>query len=261
MNKTFPVYSLLLSIALYGSCSEPLMDYDINTETPVVESYLLEGANSLTVKVYNMEVYLKDEYKLSKPIGELTVSVNDRELSETSSGVYQLEFENDTLREGQVYNLHFEHNGKSIEASTTVPAPVLNLRVEPEYLTLPSYSYYWSFSEDTAEVVISWDDIEDSYYQVYIESPNTSDMPSAGIFGRRMTQPSRGNSYRATARDFRTTGAHWIYVYRVNKDYVELYERIGASDLANPVSFVQNAFGIFTSMSAARVRVWVNESE
>ena len=33
------------------------MDSAVNTGTPVVESYLQEGSNILTVKVYSMEVY------------------------------------------------------------------------------------------------------------------------------------------------------------------------------------------------------------
>jgi hypothetical protein len=241
------------------SCGEPLMNYEINTQTPVVESYLQENSNSLTIKVYSMEEYLIDEYKLSKPITGLNVNVNDRKLTETSSGTYTLELETDTLREGQKYNLQFGYNGKNIEASTTIPAPIRNLSAEPEFLTISSY-YYWGYS-DTTEVVISWDDPDNSYYQIYIESPNITDMPSFGIFGRRMMQPFKGNSYRTTARDFRSAGVHWVYVYRVDKDYAELYERISSSDLANPVSFIQNAFGIFTSMSSARVRVWVFEND
>jgi hypothetical protein len=259
MNKTYkslPVCCLLF-IALSG-CSESLMNYDINTETPVVESYLQEGAGSLTVKVYNMEVYLKNgEVKLSKPVGGLQVYVNNHELTETSSGFYRLELENDTLHEGQIHNLQFEYNSKSIEASTAIPAPIHNLRVEPESIEQPLY--FWNDS-DTTEITVFWDDPENSYYQVYIESPDISDMPSFGIYGRRMMQPFKGSSWRTTARDFRSAGTHWIYVYRVNKDYVELYERTSSSDLANPVSFIQNAFGIFTAMSVARVRLQVYES-
>ena len=260
MNNNLKYSFFLFLFAFISNCGEPLMDYEIDTKTPIVESYLQENANSLTIKVYSMEEYLKDEYKLSKPISGLEVKVNYEKLEETSSGVYKLELSNDKLREGQKYNLQFEYNGKSIEASTIVPAPIHNLKAEPEYLTLTSSYYFWDFSDST-EVIVSWDDPDKSYYQIYIESPNTSDMPAFGVFGRRMMQLFRSNSYHATIRDFRSAGVHWIYVYRVDKEYVELYERISSSDLANPVSFIQNAFGIFTSMSVARVRVWVSESE
>jgi hypothetical protein len=257
-NIKYPLFIVLS--AFISGCGEPLMDYEINTQMPIVEAYLPENANSLTVKVYSMEEYLKDEYRLSKPITGLDVKVNEETLAEASPGVYQLEMGTDTLREGQVYHLWFEYNGKSIEATTTIPGPVRNLHVEPEYLTLPSSSYFLDLSSDTAEVIISWDDPDNSYYQVCIESPNTSDMPSFGIYGKRMMQPFRGNTHHATVRDFRSAGAHWIYVYRVDKEYAELYERISSSDLANPVRFIQNAFGIYTAISFARVRVWASES-
>jgi hypothetical protein len=242
---------------LFG-CGEALMDYTVDLDTPVVESYLQEGANSLTVKIYSLEVYLKDDYKLSKPISELKININNRELLETAKGTYFLELEDDIIQEKQKFDLRFSLNGKTVEASTTIPAPVSGLRVDPEYLEISGS--FWNFS-DTTEVIVSWDDPDNSYYQVYIESPNTSDMPSIGVFGRRMMQPFKGNTYRATAREFRSTGNHWIHVYRVGKDYADLYERISSSDLANPVSAIQNGFGIFTSLSVARVRVHVYSSE
>jgi len=254
---SFIVGSLLLT-ALY-SCGEELMKKNKNTEMPVVESYLQEGTNSLSVKIYSMELYFVDDIEVSKPIEGLSVYINEKELTETSSGTYSLDLENDTIRENQEYNLRFDYNGKTIEALSTIPEPVKNLRVEPETLTIYSSWYFWDTSDET-EVIVSWDNPDDSYYQVYIESPNITDTPSLGIFGRRTMQPFKGNTYRMTMRDFRSTGAHWIYIYRVNKDYVDLFERISSSDLANPVSSIQNAFGIFTSMSVARVRVDVYES-
>jgi hypothetical protein len=259
MNKIFNWIAGGLLVSALPGCGEALMDYDINTKMPVVESYLQEGTDSLTVKVYSMEAYLKDGYELSKPVGGLQLTVNGRELTETSSGTYCLHLGNDTIRENQTYALQFEYNGATIEATTTVPAPIDNLRVEPDSLTASSAGYFWD-SSDTAAIVVSWDAPSDGYYQVYIDSPNTSDMPSLGIFGQRMMQPFQGNSYQTTSREFRSTGTHWIYIYRVNKDYVDLYERISSSDLANPVSSIQNAFGIFTALSVARVRMTVYES-
>jgi hypothetical protein len=255
MNR---IYSFLGVCLLVFSCGEPLMDYDINTETPVVEGYLQEGANSLTVKVYTMEVYHKDAYELSDPIERLTLKVNGLPLTETAEGTYSLDLGEDTLRENQECRLQFDYNGQTVEASTTVPQAVQNLRAEPEYLTL-SNTYFWDDSDTTA-VDVTWDNTDGSYYQVYIESPNTENMPSFGVFGQRMMQPFKGNTYRATARDFRSAGHHFIYVYRVGRDYAELYEQVSSTDLANPVSFIDNAFGIFTAMSVARVRIWVSEA-
>jgi hypothetical protein len=259
MKQTVKLITCHLSLAaMLSGCGEPLMNYDINTDTPIVESYLQEGTNSLTVNVFSMEAYLKDGYELSKPISGLNIHVNNQALTENPSGTYSLDLGNDTIQENQKYDLQFDYNGKTITASTTVPAPLSGLCAVPDILIISS-SYLWSPSDST-EVVVSWDDPDNSYYQVYIYNPNTSDMPSLGVFGRRMMQPFKGHTYRATGRDFRSAGACWIYVYRVDKEYVDLYESISATDLANPVSYIQNAFGIFTSMSVARIQVIVHES-
>jgi len=257
-SKVFYYSLLCFAYSIFIGCGEPLMEHDVNTVTPIVESYLQEGTNSLTVKVYSMEEYSKDEIILSKPISQLNVSINQTLLTEISSGVYQLNLETDTIREGQKFDMQFDYNGKSIEATTTVLSSIHSIIADPQYLEISSYSYYPSFSDST-QVVVSWDDPDNSYYQVFIESPNIQDLPSLGIFGRRMMQPFKGNTYRASAREFRSAGIHIIHVYRVDTDYAELYERVSASDLANPVSYIKNAFGIFTSMSTARVNVRVYE--
>ncbi|MDR2775001.1 MAG: hypothetical protein LBC19_09750 [Tannerella sp.] len=248
---------------LLTSCGEKLMDSEVNTDTPIVESYLQEGNNTLTVKLYSMEVYLKDDYLLSKPIGGLQLEINGRRAEETATGTYYLDLGEDTIRGQQTFDLSFDYIGKTVTASTSVPRQIANLHVEPAYITRVS-SYYWWDSTDTTGICLTWDDPDKSYYQIYIESPASSDMPDFGggtQFRRRMMQPFQGNSYKTTSREFMSIGYYSIYVYRVNKDYVDLYERISSTDLANPSSAIRNAFGIFTAMSAAKVEFQVIEVE
>ena len=250
-SKVLLFLSMILLVLI--SCGEPLMENEVNTEMPVVACYLQEGAHNVTVNVYSMEEFLKEGVKMSSPVSQLQITVNNSELTETSSGTYTLNMGEDSIRAGEVYDLQFDYRGKRIEASTTIPSPIGSLVAEPQSLTLSS-AYYWNFS-DTTQVVVSWDDPDNSFYQIYIESPNNPDLPSMGIFQRRMMQPFQGNTYQISSREFRSTGAHTVYVYRVGKDYAELYERITASDLANPVSYIRNAFGIFTAMSIAKISI------
>jgi hypothetical protein len=240
------------------------MDSAVNTGMPVVESYLQEGADTVNVKLYSMEVYLKDDYLLSKPVGGLSLKINGMEMQEISAGTYFLHLGEDTIRGLKDYDLSFEYLGTTVSASTSVPQPVANLRIEPEYITRSSSSYFYFDTADTTEIRLTWDDPDGSYYQVYIESPASSDMPSfdgGTQFRRRMMQPFRGGSYTTSEREFMSTGKYSIYVYRVNKDYADLYERTGSTDLANPASAIHNAFGIFTAMSVAGVQFQVIEAE
>jgi len=255
-NKVFGLW--LISFLVLSGCGQPLMDYDIDTSTPIVESFLLEGSNNLTVKVYSMEEYLKDGIKMSKPIPQLKVFVNQIELTETSPGTYFLDLGTDTIRANQQYSLQFDYNGKTITATTTVLPAIHSVVADPTSLELPSNPFFMYFA-DTTLVNVTWDDPGNHFYQVYIESPNTPNLPGLGIYGRRMMQPFQGNTYKATIRDFRSAGVHTIHVYRISKDYAELYERISASDLANPVSYIHNAFGIFTSLSTEKATVRVIE--
>ncbi|MDR2385317.1 MAG: DUF4249 domain-containing protein [Tannerella sp.] len=264
MNKAklFILHCWLLFF--FSSCGESLMDSAVNTGMPVVESYLLEGANAMTVKLYGMEVYLKDDYELSQPVEGLNLKINTMEMQETDAGTYVLNLGKDTIRGLQDYSLSFEYLGNTVSASTSIPQPVTNLCVEPAYITRDASYWYYFDTADTIEIKLTWDDPDLDYYQIYIESPATTDMPMIGgdmQFRRRMMQPFKGGSYTTTSREFRAAGLYSIYVYRVNKDYVDLYERTASTDLANPPSAIQNAFGIFTAMSIAKTTFQVIETE
>ncbi len=257
---------VILSIAscqlstFLSSCGEELMRYEVNSDTPVVESYLEEGTNNLTVKLYTIEMYSEDEYLLSNPVSGVKVDINGKILTETVEGTYSLDLGEDTVRGLQNYDLQFEYKGKNISGSTSIPQPVTGVYVDPESITKTSSSIYWG-STDTTKITVYWDDPDNSYYQVYINSPESSTSGFGGNFAKRIMQPFQGNSYQINSPEIRAFGTYTISVYRVNKDYVELYERISSSDLANPVSFIENAFGIFTSMSVTSVRFKVYESE
>ncbi len=263
-RRRLTITTIIASIALLISgCGEDMMKYDVTLDTPIVESYLEEGKNSITVKVYSMEYYSDDEYILSKPVTGLSLQVNESNLSETTSGTYSLEL-GETISGLQDFDLKFDYKGKAVKGSTTVPLPVTGLKVEPAFMERTTY-YYPGSGSDTIDITLSWNDPDHSYYQVYIESPSSSSTIGGGFpggqFGKRMMQPFQGNSYQLNAMEFSSVGNYIIYVYRVNKDYVELYERISSTDLANPVSFIDNAFGVFTSMSAAKVAFRVTQSE
>jgi hypothetical protein len=237
------------------------MPQEIDTSTPVVESYLEEGKNSISVKLYSMEVYLKEDYIFSKPITGLTLKINDRELAETEKGLYTLALGEDTIRQGREYRLQFDYGGKAVDASTVVPQSVSNLKVEPEYMEQSASYGYWDTESDSIRITLTWDNPDNGYYQVYVDASNTSSNFFDTNSRRRMMQPIQAATYAMPPMEFRSVGDYYIYVYRVNKEYVELYERISSSDLANPVSFIDNALGIFTSMSVARVKFQVIAAE
>jgi len=252
---------LSLVCVLLTGCGETLMQAEVNTDMPVVESYLEVGSAQITVKLYSMEIYLGEDYVLSKPLTGLTLRINDLELQENAKGSYSASLGADTIRSGQEYRLQFDYAGKTVQATTLIPAPVTQLKIEPASVKRTSSSYLWGMEGDTTKVILSWDNPDNSYYQIYVDASNTASDFFDSNFRKRMMQPIQAGSYALTMQEFRSAGSYYIYAYRVNKEYVDLYERISSTDLANPVSYIENAFGIFTSMSVARVSFQVIESE
>jgi hypothetical protein len=253
--------AMTICLLLFSACGETLMQQEVNTSTPVVESYLEAGKNSISVKIYTMEVYLGEDYILSQPVSGLNLKINDRDLTETGNGVYTLALGEDTIREGQKYELQFEYREKEVKTSTIVPQTVNNLEINPPNMEQSASYGFWDTGSDTTQIILSWDNPDNGYYQIYVDASNTSSNFPDGNFRKRMMQPVQANSYTMSPREFRTVGNYSIYVYKVNKEYVELYERVSASDLANPVSFIENALGVFTAVSVARVEFTVYENE
>jgi hypothetical protein len=264
MKRKRPAYrfiAALFAILTSAGCGEEQMQQEIDTTTPVVESYLEEGATALSVKLYTMEVYLGEEYILSRPVTGLNLSVNGMALTETAAGTYSLSLDGDTIREGQAYQLQFAYLDREISASTVVPPALRNLHIEPSAIERPASYGFWSTEQDSLQITLTWDNPDNGYYQIYIDASATTSTFPGNDFRRRMMQPVQADTYTFSSRDFMTTGNYYIYVYRVNREYVELYERVSSSDLANPVSFIDNALGIFTAVSVARVMFTVVEAE
>ncbi len=254
------LYSILA--VFLSSCGEDLLEYDNVVEMPVVEAYLMEGASSFSVKLYSVESLT--EINTSKPIKGLQVYANDQLLTESQDGgTYTLSLPGNALRENQKFELSFTRNGQRISGNTIIPAKPA-VKISQSYIYRKYYYFYYSTSSED-EVYLTWDDPDHSYYQVYVQHLDDSSSSGSGFpgmdFPNRMMQPFQGNSYTLREMDIRSSGNYRIILYRVDKDYAELYERISSTDLANPVSSIENALGVFTSMASDTVYFSVLETE
>jgi hypothetical protein len=241
------------------ACGKELTENTSNEKLPVVEAYIMEGTNTVNVKVYSMEVYLGEDYILSLPIKELQVYVNDILLTEGEQGNYYINLQQDTVKAGQIFSLHFLYNGVTVTAETTIPNKIENLTAQPNYLQI-STSSFW-YADDTTTVNLHWDNIDQDFYQVYTEAPDNSSITFPGGNRRQLMQPTQGNSYQLSTREFRSIGKYTITVYKVLQDYNNLFQTVASNDLANPISNINNALGIFTGVSKETVTVNVTEAE
>lgn len=235
------------------SCGEELTQYDVSVKTPVIESYLETGGSELTVKVYSMESFNEEDDQLSKAIKGLNLYINDILMTEKSAGTYSISSAPELLLNGNKCSLRFDYNGKTITADANLPSKPVGLSISQSEIERSSS---WSFMDSIPEVKISWENPDNSYYQVYIQSlSQTSGSTQAppfmgGGFGKMMMQPIQGNSYTLKIQDVSFGGYYRCILYKISKDYAELYEQISSTDLSNSISFINNGLGIFTAYSS-----------
>ncbi|MFV0417210.1 MAG: DUF4249 family protein [Dysgonomonas sp.] len=254
MKKVTNKYIYFLSFSLLLiSCGKELTQYDASIKTPIVESYLKAEDSKLTVKVYSMESFNEEVTQYSKGISNLQIYVNDQLLTESATaGTYTLENTSGILNIGSKCDLRFDYNNQSITATTNIPSKPQDLAMSRYVIEKSS----WNFGDTIPEVILSWNNTDNSYYQVYIqslsESSGSTQAPSfmGGGFGKMLMQPIQGSSYTLGMQDMSFEGNYRCILYKVTKEYAELYERMSSTDLANPVSFVENGFGIFTAFNS-----------
>lgn len=251
MNKIL-FTCILLCTVLMSSCGEELTRYDISVKTPVVESYLETEASKLTVKVYSMESFREEDVQFSQAIKNLNVYINDILMTETSDGTYTIEDKPELLLNGNECSLRFDYNGKTITANTQTPNRPVGLSISQT--EIERYSS-WYYTDSIPDVTISWDNPDNSYYQIYIQSlSQTSGSTQAppfmgGGFGKMMMQPIQGNSYTLKMHDVSFAGYYRCVLYKITKEYAELYEQMSSTDLSNALSHIDNGLGIFTAYS------------
>ncbi len=117
-------------------------------------------------------------------------------------------------------------------------------------------------SDDT--VLVTWSNAAQDFYYIVIESADSSSTlirdTTAGPFGggggafgfRLISQPTNQSSYRISPEEIQYTGKHLVKLYRINKEYADLYRsRMQDSRTLNePLTNVSNGLGIFSAFAS-----------
>lgn len=262
-------YLYLLSVSClfaFSSCEETSID-SVDTETPVVSSYLYAGQSLDSLRVSLSSSYAREDTQLVT-LDELDIVIiegnNTYNLSPFGEGYYrqdQLTIENE-----KSYNLQFEWNGATISASTFVPgkreAQLSTSVIEMQKITNTGGFPGGGF-EQIDPIEVSWGNSEGDYYYVLIE--NLEDNPeyvndilaeleeNAGRRFRRITEPNITDFHSINPRrEITQYGTHRVIVFRVSPEYAALYQTSGTSSqsLAEPPSNIDNGLGIFTGVSS-----------
>ena len=262
MKKTI----FIIIAALMLSCEKD--DISINNETTdiaVVQSYI-EPSSTVKVKLTKMLPFLEegntDLQTIDNAIVFINYNGNDFLLSPITDKLGEYECLDTSLQiiTDKEYSLHFEYNDYTVSAKTIIPSKPINV-------SLNTTTYYIDTnltgpaSMTQNPMIVNWDNLDNSYHLVIVEYLETTYTPinsklnpdSYSYFTKVSTNPINNNSVNLTTRQhLMFFGNYRIIIYKINEEYVNLYENINQStlNLVEPLTNIENGLGIFTGMNS-----------
>ncbi len=176
------------------------------------------------------------------------------------------------VHSGDTFEIQVTYAGTTATATTVVPARPVGLSVNTPTIvftrdtitTRNGLSRVNVTSVDT--VTASWSNPSQFPFYITVESEDSTGQPlrtdSLGnaVFTRSfVTEPTTGSYFRVPEFDFTYTGEARITLFRVNREYVDLYasRQQDSRSLNEPSTNVINGLGIFTAFASDSVHVTV----
>lgn len=270
MKITKYITALLLLIFTIG-CEENVST-EINKDIVVVQGFVY--ANQPITDISLTEVLpLGSEDTLAPPISNAEVFItkgDDKYLlieNSEKKGYYFYPANDLSVNTGDQLSLEVSVNNQTLFAETTVPPKPINIKIDSDTLVIPEIAegVGMRFLPDLEEysINLTWDNFDESYYYVVIENIEENPVPIDLQFGkfasRFISEPSVSSEYRVSFRTVTHLGKHLMILYRVNQEYVDLYESRDqdSRNLNEPLTNIENGLGVFSAFASDSVYFYV----
>lgn len=268
---------LIVTLALIITSCEKNSIIDIN-DILVLEGYLFQNEKVDSIHlVKSLPFATEDTVYTSVNDAQISLFWNNQQylLDCIGNGYYSYPGDNLSIEEENTYSIEINYNGQIITSKTKVPKKTIIHPLEETVLFIDTVFVFgpsqFNVAEEALEII--WDNPDNSYYYVVIESADSTaddiimgndDFPD--FFGNRLpslfrfrSEPFIGDRYVINTRILTKYGIHKVKVYSVNEEYANLYENRtqDSRTLSEPVSNVTNGLGIFSAFSYAEVSFYV----
>ena len=205
---------------------------------------------------------------------QVTVVVNENrfecDYAGDEIGYYQY-LDNDlVINSGDKTSIEIEWQGQIITAESTVPNPPSELNLESNVMEIPNFNDFqslldWRFSENR-EIIVNWNqESEDDWFYVVLKNLESNPTPINinTNFSERMREiifpPVQDNIYRIRLPLIEFLGLHEIRVYRVNREYVDLYDsrEQDTRDLNEPLTNIEGGLGVYSAFNSSTINMTV----
>lgn len=259
---------LLLTIPLFWlpRCTDKSPLISLN-ESIVVEAYLYAGEPVDDIKLMGTLPLDADSADVPPPINTATVRLikngtsYELQLAPGDSGYYHYTGDDLSVETGDRFRLEIEYMDLLVSAETTVPEAPQNVQLSGTTLKVPDFTDFegmreWFESgEENRDLVLTWDNDSAQFFYVTLQNLDEDPEPVESGFNERfrgfITPPINDDRYAVRAMTFTHLGHYQIDVYRVNQEYVDLYESRNqdSRDLNEPLTNISNGLGVFTTFN------------
>lgn len=262
MKRSFFLPCVVLLAALFGCDS-----VDVQTEDAllVVEAFLYAGEPVEDIRI-TRAVSLSGEDTVAAPVTDATVRLakggSAFALSSTGDGGRYGYLEDDlTVEAGDVFLLDVQAAGQQLTAETTVPPPPVGVALTGSVLKVPDIGIGAGFrGMQDSHLTVTWDNAGAALHYIVVESL-TADEPVYILPDfirerfqgfRLVTAPTDANYHDINVRSLQVLGPHRVTVYRVNREYADLYEnrQQDSRDLNEPPSNIRGGLGVFSAFNS-----------
>ena len=268
MKKNIKVatFILLASFTIIFIGCEENISTEIDKDLVVVQGFLYEGQPVKDISLSEV-LPLGSLDTLASPINRAAVSVSNSETKyllipdEEKEGYYYYPEDDFTVNSGDEFKLEIIYGDQKLSAITTVPQKPQNLILKSETLLIPNITTgirnlpdldYYSTS-------LTWDNFDNGYYYVVIENiennPIAINIQSGRFATRFVSAPTISNEFKVSFRTVTHLGNHLMILYKVNQEYVDLYESRDqdSRNLNEPLTNIENGLGVFSAFASDSV--------
>lgn len=265
------IFTLLISasMVLTTACQDNLTT-SVAPQKAVVEAYLSPN-NTMDILV-TKELPFSDTTTAVQPITNLTVQIQyDNKIITLKSGNNGHYTSDVKVDSNKTYRLFFDYGGKTVEATTTIPAKPTGFSESVYEIKIAQFTQgggggFGIPQPDPVKLV--WNNPNNDFFLVVAHNtenyPEEINIRPAGVnipSRQFRSRPQATSAYEIRPRQFVYYGRHDMILYRINGEYASLHDDSGSNslNLTAPYTNVKNGLGIFTGVSADTLKLLVSK--
>lgn len=266
IKKILKINFLISLMLIFQSCVNENSPLISDEELVVLWGFVFAGEQVDDIQLTCTLTLDADSLDIPAPINDANVIIikdgihYELESSPGNNGYYQYNHEDLVIETYDEIAIEVIWNEQEIYAKSVVPEAPKNVNISANTYVIPDFSDMDSFREwrnsENQEVEITWEiDNQEDWFYVSMENIEENPVPIESIFGNRVRTfvfpPIQDSIYRIRLPIIEHLGLHEIKVYKVNQEYVDLYESRNqdSRDLNEPLTNVQGGLGIFSAFN------------